>query len=117
MSFCRSFFEKKRSPTTLSGELDNNVAPAVKTVAVAPPTHAAAMQPQLTKSLPLTDLPALVSTNAKPSAPIFDEDSPSPSLSGQLDKLEPAAKAVVLAPPADTESAVTRAQQAKSKSS
>ena len=52
----RSFFERERSPTTPSGELDN-VAPAVKTVAGAHPTHAVAMQPQQTRSL--ADLPAL----------------------------------------------------------
>jgi hypothetical protein len=99
----RSFFERKSSPTTLSGELDN-VAPAVKTVAGAPPTHAVAMQPQQTRSL--ADLPALVPTNTKPSPPIFEEDSPPPSLSGQQDKVEPAAKTVVVAHPTDAESAL-----------
>jgi hypothetical protein len=80
----RSFFEREPSPTTLFGELDN-VAPAVKTVAVAPPTHAVAMQPQQTKSLPLTDLPSLVSTNTEPSPPIFDQEA----LAGILSKPPP----------------------------
>jgi hypothetical protein len=105
------FFEGDPSPTTLSGELDN-VVPAVKTVAVGPPTHAVAMEPQQTKSLPLADLRPLVSTNKKPSPPIFEKDSPPPSLSGQLDNVEPAAKAVAVAPPTDAQS--TLPTQAKS---
>ena len=59
----------------LSGELDN-VGPAVETVAATPPTHAVTAQQQ-TKSLPLTDLPALVSTNTKSSFPSFEQDLPS----------------------------------------
>jgi hypothetical protein len=109
----RFFFRREPSSTTLSGELDN-VAPAVKTVAVVPPTHALAMLPQQMNSLPLTDLPALTSTNTKPSPPISEENSSPPSLSGQLENVEPAAKAVAVTPPADTVNAVTRAQQAKS---
>ena len=127
----RSFFARARSPTTLSGELDN-VAPVVKTVAVAPPTYAVAMQPQQTKSLPLTDVPALDSTNTKPSPPIFDQEAlaeilsepppistnakPSPpiiekepsrsTLAGQPDPVGLSVKTVVVAHPTDAGNAL-----------
>jgi hypothetical protein len=100
----RFFFERKPSPATLSGELDN-VGPAVKTVATTPPTHAVTTQQQ-TKSLPLTDLPARISNNTKSSFPIFEQDSPPPSLSGQPDSVGPSPKSVVAAHPTEVEDAL-----------
>jgi hypothetical protein len=90
------------------------VPPAVRTVAIAHPTQATAVQPQPTNSLPLTDLPTLISTNTRTFSHICEENSPSPSLSEQLENVASAAKAVAAAPSADTVSAVTSAQQAKS---
>jgi hypothetical protein len=104
------YFETEPSCPTLSSQL-NNLEPAT-TVAVAPPTHAVAMEPQQTKLLPLADLPLLVSTNKNPSSPIFEEDSLPPSLYAQLDNVEPAEKAVAVAPPTDAQS--TLPTQAKS---
>ena len=90
----RSFFERKPSPAIFSSELDK-VGPAVETVAATPPAHA--VTAQQTKSLPLTDLPALVSTATKSSFPSFEQDLPCPSLSGQPDSVGPPVKSVVAA--------------------
>jgi hypothetical protein len=73
------------------------------------PTDAeSAVAPQ-TKSL-LTEIPAPVSTDAKSSAPIFEKEPLRPPISDQPADV----KAVAAAPPTDAESAVTRAQLAKS---
>jgi hypothetical protein len=63
-----------------------------------------------TKSL-LIEMPALVSTDAKSSALIFEKQH-SP-VSDQQANAAPTAKAAAVSPPTDTESGVTRAQQAK----
>ena len=99
----RFFFERKPSPATLSGELDK-VGPAVKPAAPLP-THAVTAQPQ-TGSLPLTDLPALVSTNTKSSFPIFEQNSPPSSLSGQPDSVGPSVKSFLAAHPNEAEGAL-----------
>ena len=99
----RSFFERKPSPAIFSGELDQ-VGPAVETVAVTPPAHA--VTAQQSKSLPQTDLPALVSTNTKSSSPNFEQDLPSPSLSGQPDSVAPPVNSVVAAHPTGAEGAL-----------
>jgi hypothetical protein len=93
-------FEKKFSPSILSGQL-HNLEPAPRTVAFAPATEAAAtaIQPQLAE-------PPLISTNAKPSAAIF-ENKPSPPIpSDQPNYMESAVKTVAVGSPADAESAV-----------
>jgi hypothetical protein len=80
---------------------------------VAHPTDAeSALAPQ-TKLL-LTEIPAPVSTDAKSSAPIFEKEPLRPPISDQPADVAPTAKAVAAAPPTDAESAVTRAQLAKS---
>jgi hypothetical protein len=99
----RSFFERKPSPAIFSGELVK-VGPAVKTVAATPPAHA--VMAQQSKSLPLTDLPALVSTNTKSSSPNFEQDLPSPSLSGQPYSVAPPVNSVVAAHPTGAEGAL-----------
>ena len=80
---------------------------------IAHPTDAESALARQTKSL-LTEMPALVSTDAKSSAPIFEKARSRQSASYQPTDVAPTAKAVAVAPPADTESAVTRAEQAKS---
>lgn len=100
------------APISLPGRPDHT-APAVKTAAAVPPIHPVAIQPQQTKLLPLIDPPAMSSTTPRPAVPIFEEDSPPPSLSGQQDNVEPAANAVADAAADHMESAVTRAQQTK----
>jgi hypothetical protein len=55
-----------------------------------------------------------VSTDAKSSAPIFEKEPSRPPISDQPADVAPTAKAVAVAPPTDAESAVTRAQLAKS---
>ena len=102
--------QKEASRSTLASQPDN-AGMSVKTVGH--PTDAeSALAPQ-TKSL-LTEMPALVSTAAKLSAPIFEKEPSRPPTSGQPADVAPTAKATAVAPPTDTESAVTRAQQAKS---
>jgi hypothetical protein len=66
-----------------------------------------------TKSL-RTEMPDLVSADTKSSAPIFEKQRSRPPISDRPADVAPTAKAVAVAPPADMESAVTRAQQAKS---
>ena len=80
----RSFFERKPSPAIFSGEGDK-VGPAEKTAAATPPPHAATAQ----HTSPLTDLPALASTDTKSSFPSFEQDLPSSSLSGQPESVRP----------------------------
>jgi hypothetical protein len=65
-----------------------------------------------TKSL-LTEMPALDSADAKSSAPILEKECSCPPVPDQPTDVAPTAKAIAVAPPTDTESAVTRAQQAK----
>jgi hypothetical protein len=102
--------QKEASHSTLAGQPDNAVM-SVETVAQ--PTDAErALAPQ-TKSL-LTEMPALVSTDAKSPAPIFEKEPSRPPISDQPVDAAPTAKAVAVDPPTDTESAVTRAQHAKS---
>jgi len=99
--------KKEASRSTLASQPDNAGMP-VETVAH--PTDAeSALVPQ-TKSL-LTEMPALASTDAKSSAPIFEKQRS--SVSDQQANAVPTAKAAAVAPPTDTENAVTRAQQAK----
>jgi hypothetical protein len=97
-------FENEPSPISLSGQPDHSDA-AAKIVAAAPPADAERARPQQGKSLLAKLLPSRS----------FFEREPSPTtLSGELDNAAPAANTVAVASPADTESAVTRAQQAKS---
>jgi len=56
--------------------------------------------------------PPLISTNIEPSP--YDEEPAPPTLSLQLNNAEPAVEAAAVDPVADAESAVKRAQQAKS---
>src|SRR6266446_1293466 len=59
--------------------------------------------------------PPLISTNTEPSPPtFFDEEPAPPILSRQSNNVEPAIETAVVAAPTDAESAVRRAQQAKS---
>jgi len=59
--------------------------------------------------------PPLISTNREPSPPtFFDEEPAPPTLSNQPNNLEPAIETAAVDPPTDAESAVRRAQQAKS---
>jgi len=97
-----SFFESKPSPAIFSGEVDK-VGPAVEAVAAPPPPHAAPAQP--TKLSPLTDLPALASTDTKSSLPNFEQDLTSLSLSGQPDNVVPPVKSVGAAGPTEAEGA------------
>jgi len=97
-----SFFERKPSPAIFSGEVDK-VGPAVEAVAAPPPPHAAPAQP--TKLSPLTDLPALASTDTKSSLPNFEQDLTSLSLSGQPDNVVPPVKSVGAAGPTEAEGA------------
>jgi hypothetical protein len=96
------FFERKPSPAIFSGEVDK-VGPAVETVAAPPPPHAATAQQ--TKLSPLTDLPALASTDTKSSLPNFEQDLTSLSLSGQPDNVVPPVKSVGAAGPTEAEGA------------
>ena len=97
----RSFFERKPSPAIFSGEGDK-VGPAEETAAATPPPHAATAQQ--TKSSPLTDLPALASTDTKSAFPSFEQDLPSSSLSGQPDSLGPPVNPVGAAGATEAES-------------
>jgi hypothetical protein len=102
--------QKEASRSTLASQPDNAVM-SVETVGH--PTDAeSAVAPQ-TKSL-LTEIPAPVSTDAKSSAPIFEKERSRLPVSDQPVDAAPTAKAVAVAPPGDTASAVTRAQHAKS---
>jgi len=59
--------------------------------------------------------PPLISTNREPSPPtFFDEEPAPPTLSNQPNNVEPAIETAAVDPPTDAESAVRRAQQAKS---
>jgi hypothetical protein len=59
--------------------------------------------------------PPLISTNTEPSPPtFFDEEPAPPTLSNQPNNVEPAVETAAVDPPTDAESAVRRAQQAKS---
>ena len=102
--------EKEASRSTLASQPDNA---GMSVEAVAHPTDAESALAQQTKSL-LTEMPALVSTDAKSSAPIFEKERSRSPVSDQRTDVAPTAIAVAVVPPADTESAVTRAQQAKS---
>jgi len=64
------------------------------------------------KSLP-TEMPALIFTDAKLTIPIFEKERSRSPVSDQPANDAPTAKAAAVIPPGDTESAVTRAQQAK----
>jgi hypothetical protein len=99
--------EKEASRSTLASQPDN-AGMSVETIAH--PTDAESALARQTKSL-LTEMPALVSTDAKSSAPIFEKQR-SP-VSDQQANAAPTAKAAAVDPPTDTESAVTRAQEAK----
>jgi hypothetical protein len=99
--------EKEASRSTLASQPDN-AGMSVETIAH--PTDAESALARQTKSL-LTEMPALDSADAKSSAPIFEKQR-SP-VSNQPANAAPTAKAAAVAPPTDTESAVTQAQQAK----
>jgi hypothetical protein len=101
--------EKEASRSTLASQPDN-AGMSVETIAH--PTDAESALARQTKSL-LTEMPALVSTDAKSSAPILEKESSRPPVPDQPTDVAPTAKAVAVAPLTDTESAVTRAQQAK----
>jgi hypothetical protein len=58
--------------------------------------------------------PPLISTNTEPSPPTFFDEPAPPILSRQSNNVEPAIETAVVAAPTDAESAVRRAQQAKS---
>jgi len=59
--------------------------------------------------------PPLISTNTEPSPPtFFDEEPAPPTLSNQPNNVEPMIETAAVDPPTDAESAVRRAQQAKS---
>ena len=59
--------------------------------------------------------PPLISTNTEPSPPtFFDEEPAPPTLSNQTNNVEPAVETAAVDPPTDAESAVRRAEQAKS---
>ena len=59
--------------------------------------------------------PPLISTNREPSPPtFFDEEPAPPTLSNQPNNVEPAIETAAVDPPTGAESAVRRAQQAKS---
>jgi hypothetical protein len=101
--------QKEASRSTLSGQPDDAV---MSVGTIGHPTDAeSALAPQ-TKSL-LTEMPALISTDAKSSAPIFEKEPSRPPISDQPVDAAPTPKAVAVDPPTDTESAVTRSQQAK----
>jgi len=108
----------KPSPPILQKEASRS-APAshadhagISVKTVGHPTDAeSAVAPQ-TKSL-LTEMPALVSTDAKSSTPIFEQKPSRRPISRQPADVAPTARAAAVAPPNDTESAVARAQQAK----
>ena len=96
-------FENEPSPISLSDQPDH-AEPAARIVAASHPSDTEGARPQQRTSW-LAQL--------RPSRSFFEKErSPTP-LSGELDNVAPAAK-VAAAPPADTESAATRAQQAKS---
>src|SRR5712675_2664810 len=58
--------------------------------------------------------PPLISTNTEPSPPAFFHQEPAPpTLSNQPNNVEPAVDTAAVDPPTDAESAVRRAQQAK----
>src|SRR5712691_6173102 len=103
-------FDTGSSSAPLSGQLDNG-EPVAKTVAVAPSTNAESARPQRAKAL-LAKLHYIFSTKAEPPPSSVEKDPSPPSLSGQLHKLEPVAKAIAAASSADAESA--RPQQATS---
>jgi hypothetical protein len=90
------FFDRKPLPAIFSGEPDE-VAPAVETVAASPPAHAATAQ--LTRSLPPTELPALVSTDTESSFPKFEQDLPPSSPSDQPAREGPSGRPVAAADP------------------
>ena len=68
---------------------------------------------QQTKSLP-TEMPRPGFTDAKSLAPISKREPPSLPVANRPTDVAPTANAIAVAPPADTESVVLRAQQAKS---
>lgn len=95
----RSFFERKPSPAIFSGERDK-VGPAEETAAAIPPPHAATAH----HTSPLTDVPALASTDTKSSFLSFEQDLPSSSLSGQPDSVGPPVNPVGAAGATEAES-------------
>jgi hypothetical protein len=102
--------KKEVSRPTLASQPDD-VGMSVETVA--PPTDTENALARQTKSL-LIEMPALASTDAKSSAPIFEKEYGRPPVSRQPADEVPTAQAVAVASSTDTESAVTPAQQAKS---
>jgi hypothetical protein len=104
--------EKEPSRSTLASQPDN-ARTSMKTVVVTHPTDAESASSRPAKSLQ-TEMPALISADAKSSAPIFEKQRSRPPVSDQPANEAPTAKAAAFIPPGDAESAVTRAQQAKS---
>ena len=101
--------EKEASRSTLGSQPDN-AGMSVETIAH--PTDTEGALARQTKSM-LTEMPTLVATDAKSSAPIFEKERWRQPVSDQPANEVPTAQAVAVASSADTESAVARAQQAK----
>ena len=75
------------------------------------------MSTEKPQSLPadISSEPPLISTGTEPSPPpLFDEEPAPPTLSNQSNNVEPAVETAAVDPSTDAESAVRRAQQAKS---
>jgi hypothetical protein len=96
--------------STLASQPDN-AGMLVETVAHQSDAKSALVQP--TKSL-LTEMRALVSTDAKSTSPTFEEKRWRPPVPDQPANEVPTPQAVAVASSADTENAVKRAQQGKS---
>lgn len=102
--------QKEPSRSTVASQ---QVDAVMSVEAIAHPTDAERAFPRQTKSLQ-TEMPALVSTDAKPSSPIFQKEPLGRPAFYQPSDVALTAETVAVAPPAVTESAVTRAEQAKS---
>jgi hypothetical protein len=99
--------EKEGSGSALASQPDN-AGMSVETIVYSTESASA----RQTKSPP-TEMPSVVSTDAKSSAPILEKERSPPPVFGQPIDAAPTAEATAIAPPADTESVMTRAQQAK----
>jgi hypothetical protein len=99
---------KEASPSTPASQSGND---RMSVETVAHPTDAESALSRQAKSLP-TEMPGLIFTDAKSTTPIFEKERSRPPVSDQQANDAPTAKAAAVIPPGDTESAVTRAQQA-----
>jgi hypothetical protein len=102
--------EKKPIRSTLANQPDNA---EVSVETIAHPTDAERTLAQRPRSM-IPEMPSTVSTDATLSALVFEKERRRPPFSDQPTNEVPTLQTAAVAPSADAESAVARAQQAKS---